>query len=166
MFLSSHFGYIIFSFLCFRQIPLYTTYTVLIILLMRRKYIFFWGGGGAGKVERQILYCKLVRVFSPHMVADLLGSHLWLLDHKPGLCVVGNGLDDLAGHPHHVLQHPSWNLHLRKEWFFCMFWRTRVCWPLLCSCRLFCIFEICLDSNPESCRSKQARYQISHPIPN
>ncbi len=27
----------------------------------------------------------------------------------------------------------------------------------------FCIFERCLDSNPESCRSKQARYQLSHP---
>ncbi len=34
--------------------------------------------------------------------------------------------------------------------------RTRVCWPLLCLCRPFCIFERCLDSNPESCRSKQA----------
>ncbi len=51
------------------------------------------------------------------MVADLLGSHLGLLDHEPGLRVVGNGLDDLAGHPHHVLQHPSGNLYLRKEWF-------------------------------------------------
>jgi hypothetical protein len=35
------------------------------------------------------------------------------------------------------------------------FWRARVCWPLLCLCRPFCIFERCLDSNPESCRSKQ-----------
>ncbi len=34
--------------------------------------------------------------------------------------------------------------------------------PLLCLCRAFCVFEICLDSNPESCRSKQARYQLSH----
>ncbi len=25
------------------------------------------------------------------------------------------------------------------------------------------IFESCLDSNPESCLSKQARYQLSHP---
>jgi hypothetical protein len=29
----------------------------------------------------------------------------------------------------------------------------------------FCIFEKCLDSNPESCYSKQARYQLSHPSP-
>ncbi len=29
----------------------------------------------------------------------------------------------------------------------------------------FCIFEKCLDSNQESCRSKQARYQLSHPSP-
>ncbi len=32
-------------------------------------------------------------------------------------------------------------------------------------CRSFSIFERCLDSNPESCRSKQARYQLSHPSP-
>jgi hypothetical protein len=32
---------------------------------------------------------------------------------------------------------------------------ARVCWPLLCLCRPFCIFERCLDSNPESCCSKQ-----------
>jgi hypothetical protein len=29
----------------------------------------------------------------------------------------------------------------------------------------FYIFERCLDSNPESCHSKQARYQLSHPSP-
>jgi hypothetical protein len=29
----------------------------------------------------------------------------------------------------------------------------------------FVFFEICLDSNPESCHSKQARYQLSHPSP-
>ncbi len=38
-----------------------------------------------------------------------------------------------------------------------------MCWPLLRLCRPFCIFERCLDSNPESCRSKQVRYQLSHP---
>jgi hypothetical protein len=27
------------------------------------------------------------------------------------------------------------------------------------------VFKRCLDSNPESCRSKQARYQLSHPSP-
>jgi hypothetical protein len=32
-----------------------------------------------------------------------------------------------------------------------------------CLCCPFCIFEICLDSNPENCRSKQARCQLSHP---
>jgi hypothetical protein len=36
---------------------------------------------------------------------------------------------------------------------------------LLCLCRPFCIFERCLDWNPESCRSKQARCQLSHPSP-
>jgi hypothetical protein len=46
------------------------------------------------------------------------------------------------------------------------FGRARMCWPLLCLCRPFCIFERCLDSNPESCRSKQACfYQPSYPSP-
>jgi hypothetical protein len=45
------------------------------------------------------------------------------------------------------------------------FWRARECWPLLCFCRPFCISDRCLDSNPESCRSKKARYQLSHPSP-
>jgi hypothetical protein len=28
----------------------------------------------------------------------------------------------------------------------------------------FCIFERCLDSNPESCRSMQESYQLGHPL--
>jgi hypothetical protein len=43
------------------------------------------------------------------------------------------------------------------------FWRAIVCLPLLCLCRPFCI--VCLESNLESCRSKQARYQVYHPSP-
>ncbi len=43
------------------------------------------------------------------------------------------------------------------------FWRARVCQPLLRLCRPFMIFEGCLDSNPKCCRSKLARYRLSHP---
>jgi len=52
-----------------------------------------------------------------------------------------------------------------NKYFFCciFFWRARVCRPLLCLCRPFMIFEGCLDSNPEYCRSKLARYRLSHP---
>jgi hypothetical protein len=47
---------------------------------------------------------------------------------------------------------------------FVYFLRASVCWPLLCLCRPFCIFERWLNSNPESSRNKQAlRYQLSHP---
>ncbi len=46
------------------------------------------------------------------------------------------------------------------KYIFCWTW---VCWPLLCLCCPFCIF--CLDSNPESCRSRQAGYRLSHPSP-
>jgi hypothetical protein len=61
-------------------------------------------------------------------------------------------LPDLQKSPH-ASQDTSWYI----------FWRAKVCWPLLCLCRPFCIFERCLDSNPESCRSKQARYELSNP---
>ncbi len=33
-----------------------------------------------------------------------------------------------------------------------------------CLCRPFLFFERCLDLNPESCRSKQARYHLSNPL--
>ncbi len=39
--------------------------------------------------------------------------------------------------------------------YFYIFWRDRVCWPLLYLYRPFCIFERCLDSNPESCHVAQ-----------
>jgi hypothetical protein len=51
----------------------------------------------------------------------------------------------------------------REKYFF--LGRAKVCWPLLCLCRTFCIFERCLDSNPESCCSMQGRYELSHPSP-
>ncbi len=38
------------------------------------------------------------------------------------------------------------------------FFKILFCGPLLCLCRPFCIFERGLDSNPESCHSKQAGY--------
>ncbi len=55
---------------------------------------------------------------------------------------------------------------LGPSYFFCgIICQARVCWPLLCLCRPVCIFKRCLDLTPESCRSKQARYQLSHPSP-
>ncbi len=60
--------------------------------------------------------------------------------------------------------HLGWNVFIWDEMFFFLyiFWRARVCRPLLCLCRPFMIFEGCLDSNPEYCRSKLARYRLSH----
>ncbi len=49
--------------------------------------------------------------------------------------------------------------------FFIFFWRARVCRPLVRLCRPFMIFEGWLDSNPEFCRSKLARYRLSHLSP-
>ncbi len=48
--------------------------------------------------------------------------------------------------------------------FFVYFWQAKVWWPL-CLCRPFCIFGRCLNTHPESCRSKQVRYQPSHQSP-
>ncbi len=41
------------------------------------------------------------------------------------------------------------NMHCQfvVRFFVEFFWRTRVCWPLLCLCRPFCIFKRCLDSS-------------------
>jgi hypothetical protein len=44
------------------------------------------------------------------------------------------------------------NVHIYFFMFLYIFWRARVRWPLLSLCRLFMIFEKCLDSNPEGCR--------------
>ncbi len=49
---------------------------------------------------------------------------------------------------------------------FYIFWRASMCWSLLCLCRPFMIFEGCLNSNSECCRSKRARYQLNHPSTN
>jgi len=58
----------------------------------------------------------------------------------------------------------SWsNYNFGDNFYFILFfWRLRVCWPLLCLCRPFCIFERCLDSNPERCHIKQASYQCTN----
>ncbi len=62
----------------------------------------------------------------------------------------------------------SYNMHpnIFSLNFFCIFfWQTRVCSPLPCVCRTFMIFERCLNSNSECCRSMRAPYKLSHPSP-
>jgi len=54
---------------------------------------------------------------------------------------------------------------LGTEDYLPFFLRARVCWPLLCLCLPFCIFERCLDSNPESCLSRQVPNPLSHSSP-
>jgi hypothetical protein len=62
-----------------------------------------------------------------------------------------------------TFNHCFYQSHWFNTFFYIFFWRARVCWPCHCLCRTFCIFERCLDSNPESCHSKQACYhQLSH----
>ncbi len=48
-------------------------------------------------------------------------------------------------------------LQIRMFFLYLYFLRARVCWLLLCLCLPFCIFKRRLDTNPESCRSKQGR---------
>ncbi len=57
-------------------------------------------------------------------------------------------------------------LKLRADFLFlfCVFYiflRARVWGPHLCLGRLFCIFERCLNSNPESCRSNLPSFIIT-----
>jgi hypothetical protein len=65
-----------------------------------------------------------------------------------------------------IFNHTVSKIWLTLILFFVYFLRrARVRWPFLCLCRPFCISERCLDSNTESCRSKQVRYQLSRPSP-
>ncbi len=60
--------------------------------------------------------------------------------------------------PHPALQvNTNHNPQDSHSWDLIFCWSARVCWPFLC---LFCIFERCTDSIPESSRSKQARYTV------
>jgi hypothetical protein len=53
-------------------------------------------------------------------------------------------------------------LYIYNSFFY---WRARVCWPLLCLGRPFCIFyERYLDSNPESCRKLAGALPNQPPI--
>jgi len=63
-----------------------------------------------------------------------------------------------------VMPRYSWNIPL-----IVIFWSQYffggleyICWPLLCLCTPFMIFEGCLDSNTQFCYSKRA-LQLSHP---
>jgi hypothetical protein len=53
---------------------------------------------------------------------------------------------------------------------FVNFLRVTVCWPLLCLCRQFCIFERCLDSIRAAVASRCATnlathlHKLSHPV--
>jgi hypothetical protein len=48
--------------------------------------------------------------------------------------------------------------------FLYIFWRARVCWPLLCLCGQFCIFKRCLDFNPwrAAVASRRSTNLITH----
>ncbi len=66
------------------------------------------------------------------------------------MCIIRRAIKSL----HNRFSSIFWN------YSFVYFWWVRVCWPLLCLCRPFLVFERCLDSNPESCRSQRCT-QIS-----
>jgi hypothetical protein len=93
----------------------------------------------------------------PYFRSGGVGAHITLLQEEEGQHLykqVGPSYSNnlSTGTPNSTPHYSSWKF----------FWRATVCWPLLCLCRPFCIFERCLDSNPESCRSN---YQLSHPSP-
>jgi hypothetical protein len=46
-------------------------------------------------------------------------------------------------------------LKIKKKQYFIFFRGARVCWPLLYLYRPFRIFDLCLNSNPESCVARR-----------
>ncbi len=83
-------------------------------------------------------------------VRSIQKKHPGFMDSDPGFLWIGER---------------KWKkIYYFKKWIQ-IFWRARVCWQLLCLCRPFFIFKRYLDSNSESCRSQQVRYQLSHPSP-
>ena len=73
-----------------------------------------------------------------------------------GAVTAGGLTQNLLHSSHHQAETPTDVLYIFNG-------PATVCWPLLCLCRPFCIFDLCLDSNPDSCHNKQASYQLSHP---
>ena len=73
------------------------------------------------------------------------------------------GDSDRVGSSHSCQPNDVWGRcdgHYSGGYFFLnIFWRTRVCWPFLCLCRTFCIFDFerCLESNTKNWRSKGKR---------
>jgi hypothetical protein len=99
------------------------------------------------------------------------GTHLHTLQLILSLKMSGPFLLDLLPHCHRPWRHnhqDTYNDYIFKYYdtiLHNIFLVARVCWQLRCLCRPFCIFERCLNSNTESCLSKQALYQLSHPSP-
>ena len=89
---------------------------------------------------------------------DTFRSWMWIVEEKISALSAMIPLSTGISHPSSRLA--SGRTRRDSLFIFLFFWRDRVCWPLLC---LWCPF--CLDSNPESCRSKQVRYQLSHSSP-
>ncbi len=107
------------------------------------------------------LFCLLSCFLPPYKEKRLQGVK-WR--QIPIVCMQGDVLLDLS------LTSPSIFLFYLRHVFLNLqpvyfFGGPIVCWSLLCFCRAFCVFERYLDSNPESCRIKQARYQLNYPSP-
>ncbi len=101
----------------------------------------------------------------PHFPFSLISRRIFFTINK---LITASARETSTFEAHNELPRHRWKKFknfTKWEMLFCIFfWRARVLAnPGLC--RPFCIFERCLDSNPESCCSNQARYQLSHPSP-
>ncbi len=97
--------------------------------------------------------------------ADRQASHVMPLITQ---CQI-NHWSVLVGFHHffRMIRKVNFELSSRLENSFCKYFlRSTVDWvgnPFVYVAWFVSIFERCLDSNPESFRRKQARYQLSHP---
>jgi hypothetical protein len=65
-----------------------------------------------------------------------------------------------------ILPSPHTSFYNLVSTFFFLFWRARVCCHYFAYVAHFVVLIDVWDSNPQSCRSKQARYQLIHPSSN
>ncbi len=141
---------------------------------------FFLGGGMYAQVEKftssvecnfVCTMCNFVRLMKRcHFISTLVlpqeigqqyaaMQNLLFIDEK--FCV-------------QILPSPHTSFYYLVSTFFSFFfWRARVCWPLLCLCRTFCIFDRYLGFEPrelpqqaDALPTYPSVFQFSHPSPN
>ncbi len=103
------------------------------------------------------LACRRIDSTSETAAAELRGD-LWWRPH----CSAGRLLAVTWPVPACTICEQRCILYIVLCIFLNIFWHS---FAYYCLCGLFCIFERCLDLNPEGCPYKQMRYQLATHLP-